>query len=172
MLVDLWHSFEGALGLELPSTQLRFSHMALRCVVVFFASIVMTRVGDRRVLGRNAAFDVMLTIILGSVISRAINGQAPFFPTLGAGFVLMLLHRLLAKAACHSHWVSLFAKGSDRVLVRDGKLDEAELARSCMTIDDLLENLRLQGNVGALSEVREARLERNGTVSVIKRGRG
>jgi len=37
-----------------------------------------------------------------------------------------------------------------------------------MTSDDLLDNLRLHGNVGTVSEVKEARLERDGTISIVK----
>jgi uncharacterized membrane protein YcaP (DUF421 family) len=55
------------------------------------------------------------------------------------------------------------------VLVRNGQIEIDELARSRMSVDDLDENLRLNGNVGNASEVREARLERNGTISVVKK---
>ena len=157
------------LGLQLPADELGFSHMAWRSLVVFLFSVLLMRVGVKRLLGHNAAMDVMLAVILGSVLSRAINGQADFFPTLGAGLVLVLLHRLLAMASLRSHWVSLFAKGRDRVLVRQGQVDREALRHATMTEDDLLENLRLHGNIGSAAEAEEARLERNGTVSVIKR---
>lgn len=39
-----------------------------------------------------------------------------------------------------------------------------------MTEDDLAENLRLNGNTNDPRAVKEARLERSGTVSVIKKG--
>lgn len=164
-----WSAFEQALGLGLQSSQLHFGHMALRCVVVFFTSILMTRIGDKRFLGQNAALDVMLVVILGSVVSRGIDGQAPFFSTLGAGFVLVLLHRLLATAAYRSHWVSTFAKGRDRVLVRHGRIVHEEMKRNAITPDDLLEGLRAGGNTDDVSKVQEARLERNGRISVIKK---
>ena len=169
MIATFFPALDRWLGLGLKPDELTFAHMATRTVFVFFFAIVLMRVGEKRMLGKNAGFDIMLGVILGSVLSRGINGQAAFYPTLGVSLVLVLLHRLIAWAGVYSHLVSLFAKGSDRVLVRDGRVDERELKRATMTRDDLLENLRLNGNVNDLAEVQEARLERNGTVSVVKR---
>ena len=124
---------------------------------------------DRRVLGQNAGFDIMLLVVLGSVLSRAINGQAAFFPTLGVSAALVVLHHIVATIAFRSHWFSQLIKGNPRVLVRDGKIDREQMRRSKITGDDLDENLRLNGGVARTEEVAEARLERNGSVSVVKK---
>mgnify|MGYP001556992334 FL=1 len=42
-------------------------------------------------------------------------------------------------------------------------------AASRISPDDLDENLRLNGNVSEIREIKEARLERNGTISVVRR---
>src|SRR5205814_1640131 len=97
-----------------------------------------------------------------------INGQASFFPTLGASALLVFLHHLMAKLAFHSHRFSRLVKGSARMLVRDGKLIDRELQRSNITHDDLDEYLRLSGSVIGTGAVAEARFERNGNVSVVK----
>jgi uncharacterized membrane protein YcaP (DUF421 family) len=157
------------LGLQVESRHLTFAHMAWRSVVIFIFGVVLMRLADRRFLGRNAGFDVLLGVVLGSVLSRGINGQAAFFPTLGACLVLVILHHLLATAACHSHVFSQWVKGLPQILVRSGKIDEGQLRRNKMTADDLLENIRLNGNAGRPEDVAEAWLERNGTISIIKK---
>jgi uncharacterized membrane protein YcaP (DUF421 family) len=43
------------------------------------------------------------------------------------------------------------------------------MGRSKITNDDLDENLRLHGNIASPADVAEARLERNGAVSVVKK---
>jgi uncharacterized membrane protein YcaP (DUF421 family) len=156
------------LGLGVDAAKLSFSQMACRGFVVFCFGVLLARVADRRMLGHNAGFDIMLLVVLGSVLSRGINGQAGFFPTLGVSAVLVALHHLVATLAFHSSWFSQLVKGSARVLVRDGKLDRDGLRRSKITDDDLDENLRLNGNLKGTGDVAEARLERNGTVSVVK----
>jgi uncharacterized membrane protein YcaP (DUF421 family) len=165
----LSHWLTELLGLDRSAADLDFGQMAARAIVLFPCALVMTRVAGKRFLGRSAGFDIVLAIVLGSVISRAINGQAAFFPTLGAGFVLVLFHRLIAIATCRSHFFSVFIKGRDCLIVRDGRVDHAKLRQAEFTHDDLLENLRLRGNVGAISDVAEARLERNGQISVVHR---
>lgn len=158
-----------ALGLHVQASELTFQHMACRCVIVFVFGVVLVRFADRRFLGGSAGFDVLLGIVLGSVLSRAINGQAPFFPTLGASVVLIVLHRLLGSAACRFHFFSRLAKGSSYVLVSNGQIDRRALHECKMSDDDLDENLRLHGNVPSVAAVAEARLERNGMVSVVKK---
>ena len=66
---------DSLLGLHTPPSDLTFLQMGLRGVVVFLFGIVLFRLADRRFIGSNAGFDVLLGVVLGSVLSRAINGQ-------------------------------------------------------------------------------------------------
>lgn len=169
-MLEALHDFaDRLLGLSVQAHDLHFSHMVWRTFVVFVFAVILARVGDRRFLGHSAGFDIMVAIILGSVLSRGINGQAPFFPTLGASALFVLLHHLIAKLAFHSHAFSRLVKGTARPLVVDGKLVDPELRRNNITHDDLDEQLRLQGKVMGIEDVAEARLERSGTVSVVQR---
>jgi len=143
--------------------------MIARGVIVFLAGILFLRLGARRSLARNAGFDVLLSVVLGSVLSRGVNGQAAFWPTLGASAALVALHELLGFASSRVHFISKALKGNARVLVADGQVDRVALRQSLMSHDDLEENLRLNGNVAHPSEVAEARLERSGQISVVKR---
>jgi uncharacterized membrane protein YcaP (DUF421 family) len=156
------------LGLSVAASDLHFSHMALRAFVVFSFGVMLARLADRRMLGHNAGFDIMLLVVLGSVLSRAVNGQAAFFPTLGASVVLVALHHVLGSLAFRYPMISKFVKGRPDVLVHDGKIDEAALRRNNITPDDLDENLRLNGNENGTGDIAEARLERNGSISVVK----
>jgi uncharacterized membrane protein YcaP (DUF421 family) len=156
------------LGLNVEATELAFGQMAWRTFVVFCLAVLLARLGARRLLAHNAGFDIMVAVVLGSVLSRAINGQSAFFPTLGASVLLVALHHLLATITYHSHWWSQLVKGRARVLVRDGKLERDEMCRSKITADDLEENMRLHGNISDIGQVAESRLERNGAVSVVK----
>jgi uncharacterized membrane protein YcaP (DUF421 family) len=168
MWLEIHAWIDHILGLNLKPDELGFGHMAARTLVVFAIAIALCRLGDRRFLGRNSGYDVMLAVILGSVLSRGINGQASFFPTLGASIFLVVLHHLVSLLSFRSHWVSLLTKGRPRVLVREGEVQQEELRRNKITPDDLDENLRLHGGVLNLRDVQEARLERNGEISVVK----
>jgi uncharacterized membrane protein YcaP (DUF421 family) len=66
-----------------------------------------------------------------------------------------------------SIFLSFLTKGRDTVLIRDGTIDKAALRGAHMSDDDLNEDLR-QNGVASAAEVKEARLERSGKLSVIK----
>src|SRR4051794_36114980 len=155
---------EHLLGLHTAVGELTWGQILARALVVFLFGVGLMRLADRRFLGRNAGFDVLLAIVLGSVLSRGINGQAPFFKTLGASALLVLLHRGLAWLACRWSAFSRLIKGDDIVLVRNGKMQPAAMRRADISEDDLKENLRLNANVTAVDQVVEARLERNGRI--------
>lgn len=159
------------LGLDSGPGDLEFTQMACRTLVVFIWVLGLIHLSHRRLLGRASGSDTLMLVVLGSVLSRAINGQSSFFPTLGVSALTVMLHRVLMSAAFHVHWISLLAKGRDHVLVRNGQMDRDALSRTKFTEDDLMENLRLHG-IDALTAVKEARLERSGTISVVKRTDG
>jgi uncharacterized membrane protein YcaP (DUF421 family) len=46
-------------------------------------------------MGKAPAFDMMLGIMVGSIVSRAITGNAPLVPTLAATATLIALHSVL-----------------------------------------------------------------------------
>ena len=160
---------ETLLGLGREAASLTFLQISLRGVLVFAATLVIVRCGDRRFLSQKTAFDAVLGFILASMLARAVNGTAAFFPTLGSGFVLVLLHRMLASWSRRSHAVGLLIKGRSDVIVRDGALDEAAARRNRLSEHDLLEDLRLNGNVADIRDVGLGVLERNGHVSVVRR---
>ncbi len=154
-------------GLSLSAHELHARHVAWRTVVVFAFGVMIVRWANRRLLGRNAGFDVLLGVLIGSVLSRAINGGAPFGPTLLAGALLIALHHLLSAAATRWHGFSRLLKGSPQVLVRDGRIAADALVRCQLSHEDLKEELRLQGHTPNPREIAEARLERTGRISVV-----
>lgn len=158
---------DALLGLKREAVALTFLQISLRGVIVFIGALLIIRCGDRRFLSQKTAFDAVLGFILASMFARAVNGTAALFPTLGAGFVLVMLHRALAYWARRSHGFGNFIKGRSDVLIRDGKLDEELAARNRLSHHDVLEDLRLHGNVFDVADVSVAVFERNGQISVV-----
>jgi len=111
----------------------------------------------------------VLLVILASVLSRAINGSAAFFATIGSGFIIVFLHRLLAWAAYYSHSLGLLLKGAPEVIVQDGQMIRDVMRSNHVSEHDLEEDLRLDANCDSLEEVRLARIERSGDISFIKK---
>ena len=106
------------LGIGTEPRDLTFLQVSVRGVIVFIATLIMMRLGSKRSLAEKTAFDAVFVVIIGSMLARAINGSEAFFPTLGTGFVLVLLHRLFGVAAYYSHFFGFLIKGEPVVLVR------------------------------------------------------
>jgi hypothetical protein len=157
------------LGLSASSAhELTTGQVCLRAVVVYFVLILFVRVGKKRFLGQATAFDAVLIIMIGSLASRSVSGTAPFVATLAATLVFVLVHWLISYLSVRSATLSFLVKGNDTLLIKHGRLNRNALRDAHMSSDDLDEDLREQG-VGKLQEVKEARLERSGKVSVIRK---
>jgi uncharacterized membrane protein YcaP (DUF421 family) len=163
-------SIEALLGLGVEPKELTFLQVSLRGVIVFIVTLVMVRLSSKRSLAEKTAFDAALIVIIASVLARAINGSAPFFPTLGIGFILVLLHRLLGLAAYYSHGFGILIKGKPAVLVQNGRLQRKNMRLNHISEHDLEEDMRLDAATEDLSKIKIARIERSGDISFIKAG--
>jgi uncharacterized membrane protein YcaP (DUF421 family) len=159
---------EALLGLGAEPKELTFLQVSARGVIVFIATLVMVRLSSKRSLAEKTAFDAVLIIIIASVLARAINSSAPFFPTLSVGFILVLLHRLLSVAAYYSHGFGILIKGKPVVLVENGKLQRKNMRLNHISEHDLEEDMRLDAATEDLSKIKVARVERSGDISFIK----
>ena len=155
------------LGLNVEPRDLTLVHICLRGIIVFIVTLVMARVADKRFLAKLSAFDVILGFLMASMMARAVNGSASFFPTLGGGFVLVLMHRLFATIAYRWDWFGRLVKGDAKVVVENGRRDHKTLAALHISEKDLLEELHLNGNLDEFGKVRKATVERNGKISII-----
>lgn len=160
-----------ALGVGSEAMDISMAQMALRAVVTYSITLAIVRLGKKRLMGSNTAFDVIVGIILGSTVSRGLTGNAPLASTLAAAAALVAMHWLVSWLALHSTRFSSLAKGEPRTLVRSGGADRDALRKVHMTAGDLEEELRTQGLADA-SRVEEARLERSGRVSVVQAAPG
>ena len=142
--------------------------MAARAALIYAVALAIVRIGKKRFMGRATAFDVIVGIILGSIASRAVTGNAPMIPTMTAAAATMLLHWAFSALAVRWSPFGTLIKGRNRILVKDGQADEDALCAAHMSSQDLAEALRGQG-VDEIAAIKEARLERDGSVSVIRK---
>jgi uncharacterized membrane protein YcaP (DUF421 family) len=160
---------DNALGLSAATaSDLSVAQVGLRALIVYFVLILLVRLGKKRFLGQATAFDAVLIIVIGSLSSRAVSGTAPFVASLVGTFIFIMLHWLLSYFSQASPALSFLVKGHDTTLIRNGSVNREALRDAHMSADDLAEDLRQQG-VDNHGDVKEARLERSGKLSVIRK---
>ena len=156
-------------GLGSEPKDLTALQLSMRGVLILLVSLVLVRIGAKRALARKTPFDMVLIVIVGSLLSRSINGNGPLFGTIAAAFVIVVLHRLLALLAYVSHPLGVAMKGAPGVVVENGQYVEKTLRQNHITTHDVQEDLRLEGKTEEIADVRIARVERSGDISFIYR---
>lgn len=157
-----------AFGAGVEAAHLTVFQVVLRALVIFFATLIIVRFADKRFLAKKTAFDFILAVILASMMARAINGSEKLGPTIAAGFLLGALHRGLGLMAFKWPRFGGWIKGHSQTIIEDGRIRSDTLRRHHFGEDDLNEELRLSG-VSDPADVKQARLERSGEVSVIRK---
>src|SRR5438046_10550859 len=155
-----WNSFQTLLGLGVEPKDLTFVQISLRGIIVFLVTLATVRIGHKRSLSRKTPFDAVLLVILAAVLSRAINGSAAFFATLGGGVVLVVIHRLFPFLTFYSHGFGILVKGKPDVVVHDGQCDLATMRRNHVSMHALDEDMRLSAHTDDLSQIRVALVTR------------
>jgi uncharacterized membrane protein YcaP (DUF421 family) len=154
------------LGLGLDIGDVDSVQMALRAIAIYAIMLVLVRLASKRFLSKASAFDVIVAIMLGSIMSRAINGSAPFLPTIVASAALLALHWLFATLAAHTSFGAL-VKGEPRLLIKDGEIQEDGMREAKLSENDLKGALRLQAGDPDPSKIKRAYLERSGRISIV-----
>ena len=143
--------------------------MATRAVIVFIFTLAFLRIAGRRSFGQRNAFDLCITVLLGAILSRAIVGASPLLPTLAAGAVLVLLHRLIGILVTRWAWLDDLISGVERVLVKDGRKDPRQMRAGLISDRDIDVALRKKDDNASLDKVARAVLERNGEITITLR---
>ncbi len=141
--------------------------MVFRGIVIYFFAIFIIRLGGKRILSRFGTFDVVISIIIGAILAKAIVGSAKFIPTLITSCILVVLHFFISKMTLYYHPLGHQVKGNPHLLYEKGNFIDASLKRNNISHDDILEAIRLQTHSESLQNIDKIYLERNGQISFV-----
>lgn len=143
--------------------------VVLSTVTMYVAFIALVRVVGQRSLASMSSFDFACVVALGAVMGRTVLLREPTLAlgvvALATFVVLQGLFGVARRDRRFDRWINR----SPVLLVHDGRLQEASMARAHVSEDDVRQRLRLAG-IRRLDEVQCVVLERNGAVSVLRRG--
>jgi uncharacterized membrane protein YcaP (DUF421 family) len=144
--------------------------MAIRATIIFIIALILIRFSGRRAIGQRSPFDTVIAMLLGAVLSRSIvKSDVPFFGPVAAAAVICFLHFMFALITTYSHVFGEIIKGKAKILYKDGEKNKKHMRGSFITDRDLQEGIRKAANVEDESKVKEAWLERDGSISVVKK---
>ena len=133
-----------------------------RAVLIFAYGLALVRLSGRRAFGKWSALDIVVSIMVGSNLSRTLTG------TLLATTVVMALHRILARLTAYWPVLSRVFEGRAVALASDGRLDSRTRHRHAVSQADL-EEARHSASVARVEDTRRVMLEPSGKVIVLKK---
>ncbi len=142
--------------------------ICVRASVIFVYGVLIIRVAGKRAFARQSALDIILTVLIGSALARAMTGNAPFFGTIAGTGLLTALYYGLIHLTQKSDSAGFLLKGEPLVLVRDGTPDEQAMRQAGVSHLDLEEAVRESGLL-SLNLIDCATFERSGRISVVPR---
>jgi uncharacterized membrane protein YcaP (DUF421 family) len=144
----------------------------LRVVVVaplaYGGLVLILRVSGKRTLAKLNAFDLVVTVALGSTLATILLSKTvPLLEGLAAFIILAAMQFVVAWLSVRVSWFSNLVRSEPTLLLHNGEfLDRALLAQR-VTRDDVKAALRSSG-VGDPNEASAVVLETDGSISVIK----
>jgi uncharacterized membrane protein YcaP (DUF421 family) len=123
--------------------------------------VLVLRLSGKRTLAKLNAFDLVVTVALGSTLATILLSADVAWAEGVTAFVVLVLLQLLVSWST-SHVVT----ARPTTVVRDGVLDEAAMAKQRLTPGEVRQAVRSTG-AGGLDQVARVVLETDGTLSVI-----
>lgn len=150
----------------------RLLHLLASCLVFYVFIIALTRLSGKRTTGNMNNFDWIITVGIGSLMASGILlRNVSMLDAMVAIAALAGLQWLTTWGALRSTRFARWVKPRPRVLLREGRLLDAELRRERITGDEVKSALRRAG-LARSDEAAWVVIETTGQLSVIRCGEG
>lgn len=137
-------------------------------VMAYVALVLILRITGNRSLSQLNAFDLIVTVALGSTLATVIlNANVALADGLVALLLLAALQFMLSKLSVRYRAVRYLIKTEPRLLFFKGRYLRSALNDCRITEEEILQVIRLHG-MNTISEVDAVVLESNGKFSVIR----
>lgn len=136
-------------------------------ILAYVALVLFIRISGKRTLTKLNAFDLVVTVALGSTLSSVLlNDSVALAEGLLAMATLIGLQFLVTFASVRSARVESLVKSEPTLLLRDGRFLDAALKAQRVTRDEVRSALRSQG-VSDMETIHAVVMETDGSMSVL-----
>jgi len=135
-------------------------------VLAYVMLVVALRLTGKRTLSKLNAFDLIVTVALGSTLATVLlSKDVPLAEGITAFVLLILLQYAVTWTSVRSKRVRNWVKAEPRLVFRDGDFLEQAMREERVTRDEVLAAIRQQGHADAAA-VHSVVLETDGSMSV------
>lgn len=141
----------------------------VRTIILYLLVILSMRLMGKKQIGQLEPFELAIAIMISELASLPMQDtRIPIMHGIIPIVTLLVLQTILALLQLKSEKMRAILSGKPSILVKSGKIDIAELKEEKFNINDLMEELRLQGYYN-IEDIEYAILETSGQLSVIPR---
>ena len=139
----------------------------IRSIILYVAVLISLRVMGKGEIAEMNCFDLVITLLIAEVASTPMeNNDIPLLYGIASLIGLVFIQTVISVISLKFRSISRFVSGKPSILINKGKIDYKILKKEKITIDELLEQLRVQGYFN-IKYVQYALLETDGNLSVV-----
>ena len=142
--------------------------VTLRTAVVYIVVLAGVRLSGKREVGQMTPFDLTLLLLISNAVQNAMTGSdTSLLGGVVAAATLLVLNYLVAEVSGGNRRFRKFVQGQPSLLVHDGQVIAAHMAKEHVSMDELHRALREHG-ISSTKDVALAVLEVDGSISCLK----
>lgn len=137
-------------------------------VLAYVGLVVLLRAAGNRTLSKLNAFDLVVTVALGSILATILlNEDVALAEGMTAFAVLIALQFAVTWSSVRFGWVQRLVTGEPTLLLHAGRMLPRAMRRARVTEDELRAAVREAG-IPTLSHVQAVVMETDGSISVVE----
>ncbi|WP_409253970.1 DUF421 domain-containing protein [Bacillus sp. SCS-153A] len=135
----------------------------------YISLVILLRISGKRTLSKLNAFDMVITIAMGSTLSSIlINKQVTWAQGTLAFIMLIGLQYVIAKLAINVSFINKLIKSEPKILYLDGEYHSEAMKKERVLKKEIFQAARSQG-IGSMDQIEAVVLESDGSISIIKK---
>ena len=141
----------------------------IRTFIVYVVAILAVRIMGKRQIGELKPHELVITILVSETANMPLeDNNIPLANMLVPIMLFVSLEIIVSAISMKSLSFRNVLQGKPIFVIRKGKLDEKQLKRMRLTMDDLIDAVR-QKDIFDISTVQDAVVETNGSISVLQK---
>jgi|TARA_R110000796_G_scaffold193665_1_gene310129 uncharacterized membrane protein YcaP (DUF421 family) len=137
-------------------------------VLAYVSLVMLLRISGRRTLSKMNAFDMVVTVALGSTLATILLNRDVALAEGVLAFALLIgMQYLVTWSSVRMPWVRKIVTGEPALLVYEGKLLPSALKRARVTEDEIHSAVRSAGRQ-TFEQIKAVVLETDGSFSVVQ----
>ncbi|SDM76136.1 DUF421 domain-containing protein [Sediminibacillus halophilus] len=140
-------------------------------ILAYISLIVLLRITGKRTLTKLNAFDLVVTVAIGSTLATILlNQKVSIFQGVTALATLVFLQFIFAWSSIRSAFINRLIKAEPKLLFYQGRFFEQEMEKERIQRIEVFQAVRNQG-LASMDMVEAVILETDGSMSILKKTR-